>query len=739
MDTIFQEFLFSRHILVHRAGEPGESSLQTLVALARLFGIEVARGAALAQPDMIRLAATMLGEDVPLPFYRNFPASVREITGAGRLYDQLVHYAFTYGRGNFSRPGHSILERAGNIGARELFRAIQDALGGDANGLEALLDPAPAVRDKLDEAGEKREFIILEENEAVKRLEESVEAFLASSRPLNQAQAELVVAFVRQYGYRPRNCACKETAFDLLISENDVSYARFFRLSDVTDLAERLDGLDLEARKAKEPLRMQRDPDFAKRRPNPRKLNLTNRSRKLLTAVIDRFFTRGEPDVDNCYARQARWCGLLHHLHYRPVNEQAEAFVRGMRGGVNRSPESAFERTLREEGPVSAAQALRTGRDDGAVLRRLDYLLGRCRDAEEAERILSMIESGNTLIYLQLFMRYSRGANDGLRTFRFVKNRKLHVVSEGDVRVSKNRTRVPPQIRARVKDFLWQRLTARLGNTLGCVYIDDNMRRMALPLQEAASMSGVGVLPRGSRVPISLESTVRGFTYWEKVDDIDLSVFGLCPDGSQIEFSWRTMHLMQEGGEALPIVYSGDETSGYHGGSEYFDVDIAAFRRAWPDVRYLVFCDNIYSYSRFNRCFCRAGYMLRQHPDSGEVFEPKTVGSAFTVNGDGRFAYLFGIDLERAEFVWLNLHRASENAVAGETSLAFLLDDLNLTQIFNVYDLFALMASRLTDDPARADVVVSDAPVAAREGAQVIHSWDYEKLLGLLNAPAPKP
>jgi ABC-2 type transport system ATP-binding protein len=132
-------------------------------------------------------------------------------------------------------------------------------------------------------------------------------------------------------------------------------------------------------------------------------------------------------------------------------------------------------------------------------------------------------------------------------------------------------------------------------------------------------MSGVGVLPRGSRSPIDLGSTVRGFTYWEKVNDIDLSVFGLSPDGSQIEFSWRTMQLVQERGETLPIVYSGDETSGYNGGSEYFDVDIAAFRRTWPDVRYLVFCDNIYSVCHFNRCFCRAGYMLRKHPDSGEV------------------------------------------------------------------------------------------------------------------------
>ena len=78
---------------------------------------------------------------------------------------------------------------------------------------------------------------------------------------------------------------------------------------------------------------------------------------------------------------------------------------------------------------------------------------------------------------------------------------------------------------------------------------------------------------------------LRAFTYWEKVDDIDLSCFGLTDDGRRIEFSWRTM----AGNQSDAITYSGDETSGYKGGSEYFDIKLEEFKKMYPAVKYIVF------------------------------------------------------------------------------------------------------------------------------------------------------
>ena len=239
-------------------------------------------------------------------------------------------------------------------------------------------------------------------------------------------------------------------------------------------------------------------------------------------------------------------------------------------------------------------------------------------------------------------------------------------------------------------------------------------------------MGGVGTLPRGSRLPIPEGKKIRAFTYWERVDDIDLSAFALLDAGEQIEFSWRTFY----GGRS--IAFSGDQTSGYHGGSEYFDVDIDLFREEY-DTRYLVFCDNVYSDAPFSACTCRAGFMMRDTEDSGEVFEPATVKSSFAVTCASTFAYLFAIDLKMREVVWLNVARESRRHVAGETPMGFLKDYLETTSVINLYDFARMLATEVVDDPMQADVVFGDRDEPMRAGAEQIRSLDTERIIELLN------
>ena len=220
------------------------------------------------------------------------------------------------------------------------------------------------------------------------------------------------------------------------------------------------------------------------------------------------------------------------------------------------------------------------------------------------------------------------------------------------------------------------------------------------------------------------------------MNDIDLSVIGLDEAGYQTEFSWRTMADLQS--DAL--TFSGDETSGYSGGSEFFDLDPVKFRKLYPRIRYLVFCDNVYSDLRFSQCLCRAGFMVRDREDSGEIFEPKTVASSFQVNCESRFAYLFGIDLRTREFVWLNAARNSAAAVAGAGSLAFLLPYFHVLPVMNLYRFFEMMADELTDNPDEADIIVSDRLQQTEERAgRVIRSYDFERILAWMNQKPPHP
>jgi hypothetical protein len=50
----------------------------------------------------------------------------------------------------------------------------------------------------------------------------------------------------------------------------------------------------------------------------------------------------------------------------------------------------------------------------------------------------------------------------------------------------------------------------------------------------------------------------------------------------------------------------------------------------------------------------------------------------------------------------------------------------------SVADLFTMLATEVVTDPAEADVILSDGKVNAKEGADIIHSYDTEKIRAIL-------
>ena len=700
MKKIFLEYFFDHHYLVSPAEAPGGNIPELRFALARLFAIRITSGAELLRFEMIPMVSELIGMDVPEPFYRGFPDSIRDLSVPELVIDQYLHYYRTYGQGDFSEAGHSVFEKE--------------------------IEPK-CFREKA----EVREFAVISESEALSKLQEFAEGLLAGTRPLSGDQYDFLLEFLDEYHYKPQNCASKSTAFQLLADTGDLYFTSFLMLSDVTKMAE-----ELNFRRFVDKLQNGRD-DFddgdegKKRRLVPR-LDLPNRDRRLLTAVIDRLIADGKINTRECYERKARWSGLLHHIHYKTKDLKGIEFLNAMRGRENRSLLSAFEKAMAESGPIAAADVLVRGGKPGLLLRNIDYLVSRCGSDDEVRAILEKADTGNTLMLIQLLLHYKLEMDRGPRVFTFVKNRSLKKHTETVPEARRRRTVLAQRDRDAVAGEVSRMLENNLRGRLGRVYIDPAMKNAALPLQESAGQGGFGVLNRGTRIPLPPGKKIRAFTYWEKVDDIDLSVIGIGEDGEEEEFSWRTMAGMQS--EA--ITFSGDQTSGFKGGSEFFDVDPEIFRKKYPYIRKLVFCDNIFSDTEvlsFRACVCRAGYMLRDRDHSGEVYEPRTVESSFTIDCDSNFAYLFGLDLETNDFVWLNTTSAARARIAGEETYGFLEKYFGMTRAFSVYDFSRMMAAELTDDPAEADVAVTDADVCVGETTELIRSWDNEKLLRLLS------
>ncbi len=694
MKPIFNEALFRKNILTYPDDSTGENWYEVLYSLGELFNIRIVSGdkTKLTQ-DAIKTAQEYLPDFVPPSFYVYFPESVRKLNEKELFFDQLLHYAKTYGSGDFSTPGHSIFEE-------EYERA------------------------PFNEKIQPRKFRLVPESEGVKIMLADAEAMLKQTRPLSDSDFDILKEAISQYGLNAEKVASKNTAIRLMLAFRMTRYIGMLNLSDILKVVEELQyvwypGPYVQAKnKKKNPLT---------------NLHLRNQDRKWIIAMLDRKFEQGGPtlNVTECFEKKALWAGLLHHLHYKPKNSSARAFVNAMRGNKNYSTYSAMEEALKKNGAITALEVLRHGKGSGSVLRSINYLLSRCKNGVEIDRILSEIDTAtNQVILLQLLYAYDLMLRNGAikpRVFRFTDHNLISTHTETKDEWMARKSYLSRSLAECALDKVTARLKQLWQGRFGKVYIDPKMKQVAWPLSENATNVGIGVLPKGSKFPVDMNKTLRAFTYWEKVDDIDLSCVGMTEDGRCVEFSWRTMAEQQS--EA--ITFSGDETSGYTGGSEYFDIDIPKFREQWPDVRYVIFSDNVYSAVPFSGVICRGGYMLRSEPNSGEVFEPKTVESSFTINSATTFVHMFGLDMKEGTFVWLNVASGIQAMVAGDQNHWFLTDYFTRTEAFSVYDFFAWSATEIVDDPAQADVVVSDDPTLC-EGKECYHSYDFSKLAALL-------
>ncbi|MGN1344561.1 MAG: hypothetical protein ACI4U3_08270 [Traorella sp.] len=680
MKDIFKEFLFDQNYLVSEDGISTKNHFEVIFSLASLFNVRIVSNETLAQKEMIPFISEQYGIDVPTPFYQGFPKSVKSLSSDDLLFDQFIHYMKTYDFGMVDEAGHSLFE---NYMERTAFK----------------------------EESEIENFFIITESEAKEKLIPIVSNLLLSTRPLNNVQYEFVLEYIREYGFNVKHCKSKNTAIRLLADSHNLQFIQFITMADVIKLVDEI--------------------NYQKyNNDNIKKLNLKNQDRKFITKVIDTLFELKKCNIKECSEKKAIWNGLLHHLHYKPHNELSNEFVTYMRGQKNISIYSQFEKEMAQHNIKKAVKTLKEEKSSTEILRKMNYLVSRCSSLEEVQMVLDAIEYNNVIVLIQLIIQYaSKSYKERQRYFTFTKNNMIighqETVEEAKKRKSMISEEYADMIYIKLKNGLQEKLKGRLGK----VYIDSNMKLITLPLQENVSQSGLNVLPKGSRIKIDCTKKIRAFTYWERVNDIDLSIIGFTKDGEQVEFSWRTM--FDEQSDA--ICFSGDQTSGYTGGSEYYDINIQQFKKEFPNMKYLIFCNNVYSCQSFNSCFCKAGYMLRDIDDTGEVFEPKTVQSSYLINCNSTFAYLFGIDLEKNELVWLNMARQGKSRIAGETNLGFLTKYFDLASIINMYSFFEMMATEVVDNPNDAQIIISDEIMDYPKDVKIIRSCDFDKILAIMN------
>lgn len=236
--------------------------------------------------------------------------------------------------------------------------------------------------------------------------------------------------------------------------------------------------------------------------------------------------------------------------------------------------------------------------------------------------------------------------------------------------------------------------------SLGNVYLDERLKGYVVPFSQRSASKALKTVSRGSRIKLEDgKNTVRFFIWWKDIKsasynsrvDIDLSATMLDEDYNNLG-TVAYYDLKNEIG-----CHSGDITSAPKGACEFIDVNIKKYKEAYPKSRYLVMHINSYTGQKFSdmpELF--AGFMMRTKPQSGEVFDARTVEQKFDVTSETTYTTPLIVDMETREVIW------ADTALKQTSRINNVNRHLNQSNLMvrsivemvkpNLYDLFRLHA-----------------------------------------------
>ena len=362
------------------------------------------------------------------------------------------------------------------------------------------------------------------------------------------------------------------------------------------------------------------------------------------------------------------------------------------------------------------------------LLRNLKYLLSRADDVD-AEAILQMIPARNPAALFQIYSTLDLDEKGRTRAFKFINNQRYKVHMETNKEAYSRRSLLSDKrkqmLSSRLKELLEEYYESL--KPLGRIYLSDSFKKVALPLNTAASGDGVDVLPSGSRIPFEADY-LRVFCYWHKAMDIDASLtvlreselrLGKFVDFMEQTLSWRTYSSRPLDGLAL---CSGDDTS--CDGAEYQDIDINGLAKKY---RYAVSMVNGYG-SMFDRGTIKSGVQIKENLRT-KPWDPKNIAFEINIHGSCRSFTNFAVDLVKKEIIIINA-KSNYNIVATPEMVLF--NSAYLTERyldFSMYDALSLRGE-LVETPEEADIVF-DSEYQKKEDSkqEVIRPYDAPALV----------
>jgi hypothetical protein len=245
--------------------------------------------------------------------------------------------------------------------------------------------------------------------------------------------------------------------------------------------------------------------------------------------------------------------------------------------------------------------------------------------------------------------------------------------------------------------------------SLGPCFLDARLKNYLAPFSQRSASKTLRTLVRGSRLPLPGCTTLRFFVWWRNGKgrtDIDLSA--VMYDGNFGYVSTLAYYNLKDFGAH----HSGDIVDAPKGAAEFIDIDIAKCLER--KVRYVGMILNSYTeqpYCDLPECF--AGWMARERPNSGDIFEPKTVVDKVDVASATRMCLPAVFDLVNRDVIWADIALAGNprfvnnvhNNLRGVSLMLRAVSQLRKTDLYTLFGLHVRARGEQVPDPNAAQTV----------------------------------
>ena len=378
--------------------------------------------------------------------------------------------------------------------------------------------------------------------------------------------------------------------------------------------------------------------------------------------------------LEDMFHYREEWIRVGERIHPGEYQSEKYAAVRENFRKIRNNEKPLFfggqvEQLLLSGDTLAAARLL--SRRPGEFVRRLDMLFRRAEEEEEIqEEILKLFqEVGDKVsipVLFQAMNHFDHRDEGALRVF-FPKGMLSKAMGIPRTFSSLN---VISMLRPRTAGVCRMLIRRQFEKKppMGKVYISKEMKNYPIPFSQRSASSGNKLLVRGTRIDIDDDvKVIRAFIHWtntgkdtedERVD-IDLSA-------TFYDRNWNYVsHISYTDLEDdyLGAYHSGDIVNGGPidgpGAAEFIDIDIDSAKEVAP---YVVFQVYAYTEQTFKTLpNVRFGWMQREKPESGEIFEPKTVDSVFGLSADSTAVIPVILNCRRRELIWCDIIKTGRN------------------------------------------------------------------------------